>query len=98
MSGDGFARGHQLARVLGVGIPLAIFLVWWSISGNDGDVVAATVVSARIIADEGKTALVLVDEGKQVRILKPRNAAKGDPLRMTRTQYESGELRYTPLP
>jgi hypothetical protein len=98
MSGDGFARGHQVARVLGIGIPMAIFLVWWSISGNDGDVVATTVVTARIIADEGKTALVVVDEGKSVRILKPRNAGEGDQLRMTRTQYESGELRYTPLP
>jgi hypothetical protein len=93
-SGDGFWRGHQLARALGIALPLTIFLVWWGMSGGTADVVATREVSAVVIKDEGKTCLVRVESGQEVRILKPRNLREGMRVRMRRISYDNGELRY----
>jgi hypothetical protein len=91
---DGFWRGHQLARALGIAIPLTSFLVWWGMSGGTADVIATSEVSAVVLRDEGKTCLVRVDSGQEVRILKPRNLREGMRLRMRRVSYDNGELRY----
>jgi hypothetical protein len=94
MSSDGFFRGHQVSRVLGVAVPLAMFLVWWGVWGMQGDVIAETEVTGVVLSDDGKTCLVKVDSGEQVRILKPRNVTAGMRLRLRRTEYEDGELRF----
>ena len=90
----GFLRGHQVARVLAVAVPLAMFLVWWGIWGTHGDVVAENEVVAVVLSDEGKTCLVRVESGEEVRIIKPRNVTVGMRLRMQRREYENGELRF----
>jgi hypothetical protein len=94
MSSDGFFRGHQVSRVLGVAVPLAIFLVWWGVWGARGEVVTITEVTATVVSDDGKTCLVQVESGEQVRIIKPRNVTNGMRLRMRRTEYDDGELRF----
>jgi hypothetical protein len=94
MGADGFLRGHQVSRVLGVAVPLAMFLVWWGVWGARGDVVSVTEVSAVVVSDDGKTCLVRVDSGEQVRILKPRQVVTGMRLRLRRTEHEDGELRF----
>jgi hypothetical protein len=55
---------------------------------------SVTEVEAVMISDDGKTALVQVDTGQHVRILKPANLRKGVRLRMRRTEYKDGELRF----
>ena len=90
----GFLRGHQVARVLAVAVPLAMFLVWWGIWGTHGDVVSENEVVAVVLSDEGKTCLVRVESGEEVRIIKPRNVTVGMRLRMQRREYENGELRF----
>jgi hypothetical protein len=37
---------------------------------------------------------VRVDSGQQVRVIKPRNVIRGMRLRMRRTEYDDGELRF----
>jgi hypothetical protein len=90
----GFLRGHQVARVLAVAVPLAMFLVWWGIWGTHGDLISEREVSAVVLSDEGKTCLVRVDSGQEVRIIKPRNVIAGMRLRMRRSEYDNGELRF----
>jgi hypothetical protein len=97
MSGDGFFRGHQVSRVLGVAIPLAMFLVWWGVWGTRGEVISITEVSAEVVSIDPKTCLVRVESGEEVRILKPRNAVPGMQLRLRRTEYEDGELYFEPV-
>jgi hypothetical protein len=94
MGNDGFFRGHQVSRVLGVAVPLAMFLVWWGVWGTHGDEISVTEVTAVVISDEGKTCLVRVESGEQVRIIKPRNVTNGMRLQMRRTEYDNGELRF----
>jgi hypothetical protein len=94
---DGFMRGHQVSRVLGIAVPLCIFLVWWGLWGDPGKVTSESEVSAVVIKDEGRTCLVRVASGQQVRVLKPRNAHEGTKLRMRRTEYSNGELRFEPM-
>jgi hypothetical protein len=94
MSADGFFRGHQVSRVLGVAIPLAMFLVWWGVWGGHGDTRSVTEVTAIVEQVDGKTCLVRVESGEQVRVIKPRNVKTGMRLRMRRTEYDNGELRY----
>jgi hypothetical protein len=94
MGADGFFRGHQVSRVLGVAVPLAIFLVWWGVWGVRGEVISETEVTAVVVSDDGKTCLVRVDSGQQVRVIKPRNVIRGMRLRMRRTEYDDGELRF----
>lgn len=90
----GFLRGHQVARVLAVAVPLAMFLVWWGIWGTHGEVVSEREVAAVVLSDEGKTCLVRVDSGQEVRIIKPRNVTVGMRLRMRRVEYDNGQLRF----
>jgi hypothetical protein len=97
MGNDGFFRGHQVSRVLGVAVPLAMFLVWWGVWGLGGDVISVTEVTAEVVSDDGKTCLVKVESGEQVRILKPRNATIGTRLQLRRTEYDDGELRFDPI-
>jgi len=97
MGNDGFFRGHQVSRVLGVAVPLAMFLVWWGVWGLGGDVVSVTEVTAEVVSDDGRTCLVKVESGEQVRILKPRNVTKGMRLQLRRTEYEDGELHFEPI-
>lgn len=94
MSTDGFFRGHQVSRVLGVAVPLAMFLVWWGVWGGHGDAVSVTEVVAVVEQDDGKTCLVRVESGEQVRVIKPRNVKAGMRLKMKRTEFDNGELRY----
>jgi hypothetical protein len=90
----GFLRGHQVARLLAVAVPLSMFLVWWSIWGAHGDLVSAREVPAIVLRDEGKTCLVRVESGEEVRIIKPRNVTAGMRVRMLRSEYDNGELRF----
>lgn len=90
----GFLRGHQVARVLAVAVPLAIFLVWWGIWGAHGDLVSELEVAAIVTRDDGKTCVVRVESGQEVRIIKPRNVVVGMRLRMRRSEYDNGELRF----
>ena len=91
---DGFLRGHQVARVLGVAVPLAMFLVWWGVWGNQGKVRAVSEITAVVIRDEGRTCLVRVASGEEVRVFRPVNLHQGMKVRMTRTEYRSGKLRF----
>ena len=75
-------------------MPLAMFLVWWGVWGSRGEVISVREVTAVVLSDDGKTCLVQVESGQQVRIIKPRNAAVGMQLRMRRTEYDDGELRF----
>jgi hypothetical protein len=90
----GFLRGHQVARVLAVAVPLTMFLLWWSIWGTHGDVVSTREVPAIVLRDEGKTCLVRVESGEEVRIIKPRNVTVGMRVRMLRSEYDNGDLRF----
>jgi hypothetical protein len=94
MSTEGFARGHQVARVLGIAVPLALFLVWWGVWGGHGEQTRVSEVTAVVEKDEGKTCLVRVATGQEVRVFKPRNVKVGMQVRMTRTEYEGGQLRF----
>jgi hypothetical protein len=91
---DGFLRGHQVARVLGIAIPLVMILVWWGIWGDHGEVRSVSETTAVVIRDEGRTCLVRVATGEEVRVFRPANAREGMTVRMTRTEYRSGELRF----
>lgn len=90
----GFARGHSVARVLGIGIPMGMFLVWWGIWGGHADVESVSETTAEVLSCEGRTCRVRVASGEQVHVLKARNLAAGRKVRMTRTQYSDGELRF----
>jgi hypothetical protein len=94
VSGDGFRRGHQVARVLGIAIPLVMLVVWWGVHGRSSDVTAVTLVTAIVVKDEGRTCLVRVATGEEVRIFKPRNLRQGMTIRLSRTEHENGELRF----
>jgi hypothetical protein len=83
-----------VARVLGIAIPLTMFLVWWGVWGNQGKVTAVSETTAVVIRDEGRTCLVRVVTGEEVRVFRPLNLREGMTVRMTRTQYRSGELRF----
>lgn len=93
----GFARGHSVARVLGVAIPLAMFLVWWGIWGGHAEVRSVSETRATVLGCEGRTCTVRVASGEQVHILKLRNIVVGMELRMTRTEFTDGELRFEPI-
>ncbi len=90
----GFARGHSVARLLGIGIPLGMFLVWWGIWGGHAEVKSVSETTAAVLDCEGRTCTVRVATGEQVHILKARNLAVGMQVRMTRTEYTDGELRF----
>jgi len=91
---NGFLRGHQVARVLGIAVPLTMFLVWWGVWGNHGRVRAVSETTAVVIREEGHTCLIRVVSGEEVRVFRPMNLHQGMTVRMTRTEYRSGELRF----
>jgi hypothetical protein len=95
---EGFVRGHRVARILGIAVPLAIVLVWWGVWGGQGKVAEVTNVSGVVIKDDGKTCLVRAGTGQTVRILCPGARKQGDVLQLRQTRYESGELRYALAP
>jgi hypothetical protein len=90
----GFARGHSVARLLGIGIPLGMFLVWWGVWGGHAEVKSVSETTALVLDCEGRTCTVQVATGQQVHILKPRNLVVGMKVRMTRTEYTDGELHF----
>lgn len=93
-AGDGFFRGHQVARVLGIMVPLVMISVWWGVWGSHGKVRSVSETTAVVTRIEGRTCLVRVVTGEEVRVLKPLNLREGMTVRMTRTEYRSGELRF----
>jgi hypothetical protein len=94
MSGDGFLRGHQVSRVLGVAVPVAVFLVWWGWSGGRGDVVAEAIETGRVVERSGKTCLVETAGGERTRLWCPPRMEAGTAVRIRRLTHESGELRF----
>ena len=90
----GFARGHSVARLLGIAIPLAMFLVWWGIWGGHADVKSVSGTTGSVLGCEGRTCTVRVATGEQVHVLKPRNLVVGMKVRMMRTEYTDGELHF----
>jgi hypothetical protein len=90
----GFARGHSVARVLGIAIPVAVFLAWWGIWGGHAEVKSVSEAAATVGECEGRTCSVRIDSGEQVYVLKARNLVPGMRVRMTRTEYTDGELRF----
>lgn len=91
---DGFLRGHQVARVLGMAIPLAMILVWWGVWGTTGKVKSVSETTAVVIRADERICLVRVVTGEEVRLFRPRNVREGMTVRMTRTEYHNGELRF----
>lgn len=94
IEGSGFARGHSVARVLGIGIPLAMALVWWGIWGGHAELKSVSETTAAVESCEGRTCSVRVASGERVRVFRPRNLVPGMKVRMTRTEYRDGELRF----
>lgn len=92
--GEGFLRGHQLARILGIAVPLIMIAVWWGVWGSHGKVESVSETSGVIVRVEAHTCMVQVASGEQVRVFKPRNAREGMQVRMIRTEYRNGELRF----
>jgi hypothetical protein len=97
VSDDGFLRGHRVARIVGIAVPLTLFLVWWAFSGGRGEITSISEVSALVLSDDGRTCLVRIDSGEQVRVFKPRDAKAGSRLRMRRTLYDNGDVRFDPV-
>lgn len=97
MARDGFATGHGIARVVAMAVPVALFLVWWGMQGNHGEVVSRTETSAVVEQVEGRTVMVRVASGERVRILNLFPMHNGMSLRMQRVQYEDGKLRFEPV-
>jgi hypothetical protein len=83
-----------VARVLGIGIPLAMFLLWWGIWGGHAEVKSVSETTAAVLSCEGRTCMVRVASGEQVRIFRARNMTPAMTVRMTRTEYSDGELRF----
>lgn len=91
---SGFARGHSVARVMAVAVPLSMFLVWWGVWGSHGDTKSVSETTATVESCEGRTCLVRVATGEQVRIFRARNMVPAMNVRMTRTEYSDGQLRF----
>ena len=91
---DGFLRGHQAARILGIAIPLTMVLVWWGLWGSHGKVKSVSETTAIVIRVDERTCLVRVESGEEVRVFKPRNVREGMTVPVTRTEYRNGELRF----
>ena len=91
---SGFARGHSVARVLAMGIPVIMFLLWWGIWGGHAEERSVSETTGSVLSCEGRTCLVRVATGEKVRVLRARNLDPGMTVRMTRTEYSDGELRF----
>jgi hypothetical protein len=83
-----------VARVLAIGVPLAMFLLWWGIWGGHAEVESVSETTATVESCEGRTCMVRVASGEQVRVFRPRNLVPRMKVRMTRTQYSDGELHF----
>lgn len=97
MARDGFATGHGVARLVAMALPVVMFLVWWRMQGDHGEVVARSEASAVVEQVEGRTVMVRVATGERVRILHLFPMHNGMPLRMQRLQYEDGKVRFEPV-
>jgi hypothetical protein len=95
---EGFTRGHRVSRVLAVAIPVAMFLVWWSIWGTTADVISVTEVSGEVVRNDGRTCLVRAQSGESAHLLCPKRYMAGMKLRLSRTQFSSGDLRFALVP
>ena len=98
MKNDGFMDGHRVARVLAVAVPATIFLLWWSVWGDRGEVVATDTVDGVIVEMTGRTCRIRAPEAEETRLLCPQGAAPGMTVRLNRMRYESGERRYAFAP
>jgi hypothetical protein len=90
---SGFQRGHRVARVLAVAVPVAMLLIWWGVSGH-GKVKSVSETTAVVTRVDARTCLVRIPTGEQVRIIKVPNLREGGTVRMTRTEYADGTLRF----
>jgi len=93
---SGFQRGHRVARVLAIAVPLAMVLAWWGMSGH-GKVKSVSETTAEVTRIDERTCLVRVASGEQVRIIKQPGLRQGMTVRMTRTEYADGTLRFEPI-
>jgi hypothetical protein len=91
---DSFAEGHRVSRVLAIGVPLAIFLVWWGWNGGARKLKSETEVSGTVIRDDGKTGLVRAQSGEEARVVMPGKAEPGTVVRLRRNEYDNGDLRF----
>jgi hypothetical protein len=91
---DGFAEGHRVSRVLAIGVPLAIFLVWWGWNGGARKLKVATEVSGTVIRDDGKTGLVRAQSGEEARVVMPGKLESGAVVRLRRNEFDNGDLRF----
>lgn len=80
--------------MLGIAVPLVMILVWWGVWGNHGKVKSVSETTAVVIRDEGHTCLMRVATGEEVRVFRPANLREGMTVRVTRTEYRGGELRF----
>jgi hypothetical protein len=94
MSKDGFAEGHRVSRVLAIGVPIAIFMVWWGMNGGTKDLKSVTEVGGTVIRDDGKTGLVRTQSDEEVRLVMPGTKQQGEVVRLRRHEYDNGELRF----
>jgi hypothetical protein len=79
--------------VLAIAIPLAMVLAWWGIWGR-GEVKSVSETTAVVTRIDARTCLVRITSGEQVRIVKAANLREGMTVRMTRTEYTDGTLRF----
>jgi len=82
-----------VARVLAIAVPLAMVLAWWGIWGQ-GKVRSVSETTAVVTHIDTRTCLVRVPSGEQVRIIKAPGLAEGMTVRMKRTEYADGTLRF----
>lgn len=94
MSDRGFVRGHSVARVLAIAVPLVVLAIWWGSRNDHGAVSSITEVPAVVVRIEGRTCLVRLQTGEQVRIIRWPELREGLAIRLARTQYKDGAIRY----
>lgn len=90
---SGFERGHRIARVLAIAVPLAMVLAWWGLSGH-GKIKSVSETTAVVTHLDTRTCLVRIPTGQQVRILRAAGLSEGMTVRMKRIEYTDGTLRF----
>ncbi len=91
---DGFADGHRLARVLAIAVPLGLFLLWWALRGGPGEIIEESEVAAVVIERKDRTCLIRSAQNEEARLLCPELMEAGMNVQLTRSLYDSGEIRY----
>ncbi len=81
--------------MLAIGVPVAIFLVWWGSRGGHGEVLSSEVEEGVIIERADRTCLVRAAGGETTRLICPSAFRSGMTVRLKRTRYENGELRFS---